>query len=377
MIIQRSDQRRFQVNEKKRILIVDDESCVRELLVHFLNNKGYDCIQAENAQCALNILHQKNIPIIISDIRMPGLDGIGFLQEVKQKEPFTEVIMATALTETSTAVEAMRQGAYDYVVKPFDLKTVETSVRRAFERRQLLIENKEYHDRLEEKVQEKTSELVEKNTQLRLLFLNTIQSLVQTLEAKDKYTEGHSRRVAEMSSLMAKRLRFSDEDVEKLRLAGILHDIGKIGVREACLNKPGTLTEAESEEIKQHPLISERILTPIEELQEILADIRHHHERFDGNGYPHGLRGVDIPLGARILAVADSYDAMTSDRPYRPALTADKALDELEVNAGKQFDPQLIKVFIELYDGSPGAKNGPGVKEVFESIPFSQQSLCL
>ncbi|UCE19756.1 MAG: response regulator [Gemmatimonadota bacterium] len=365
------------MNEKKRILIVDDESCVRELLVHFLNNKGYDCIQAENAQCALNILHQKNIPIIISDIRMPGLDGIGFLQEVKQKEPFTEVIMATALTETSTAVEAMRQGAYDYVVKPFDLKTVETSVRRAFERRQLLIENKEYHDRLEEKVQEKTSELVEKNTQLRLLFLNTIQSLVQTLEAKDKYTEGHSRRVAEMSSLMAKRLRFSDEDVEKLRLAGILHDIGKIGVREACLNKPGTLTEAESEEIKQHPLISERILTPIEELQEILADIRHHHERYDGNGYPHGLRGVDIPLGARILAVADSYDAMTSDRPYRPALTADKALDELEVNAGKQFDPQLIKVFIELYDGSPGAKNGPGVKEVFESIPFSQQSLCL
>lgn len=363
------------MNEKKRVLIVDDESCVRELLAHFLSQKGYDCITAENGYCALDILRQDKIPLVISDIRMPGLDGLGLLQEVKRKEPFTEVIMATAHTETSTAIEAMRQGAHDYVLKPFDLNAVEASVQRALERRQLLIENKEYHDRLEEKVREKTSELVEKNSQLRLLFFNTIQSLVQSLEAKDKYTEGHSRRVAEMSSLMAERLLFSDEDVEKLKLAGILHDIGKIGVRETCLNKPGKLTDEEYEEIKLHPLISERILRPIEELQGILADIRHHHERFDGKGYPHGLRGEKIPLGARILAIADSYDAMTSDRPYRPALTPEKALVELEGNAGKQFDPQLIKVFFEMYDDTLALKNGSDVKEESESISFSYESL--
>ena len=169
------------MNEKKSILIVDDESCVRELLAHFLNQKGYECITAANAHCALDILRRENIPLIISDIRMPGLDGMGLLQEVKQRKPLTEVIMATAITETATAVEAMRQGAHDYVLKPFDLNTVEASVQRALERRRLLMENKEYHNRLEEKVREKTSELVEKNTQLRLLFLNTVQSLAQTL----------------------------------------------------------------------------------------------------------------------------------------------------------------------------------------------------
>ena len=354
------------MNEKLKILIVDDETCVRELLTHFLSQKGYDCVTVENASCALDSMEQEHFPLVISDIRMPGLDGIALLQEIKKREPFTEVIMATALSETATAIEAMRHGAYDYVLKPFDLSAVGVSVQRALERRQLLIENKEYHNHLEEKVREKTSELLEKNMQLRLLFLNTIQSLVHTLEAKDTYTEGHSRRVAEISLCIAERLSFSSEELEKLHLAGILHDIGKIGVREECLNKPGTLTDEEYEEIKQHPLISERILKPLEELHGILDDIRHHHERYDGYGYPHGLKGETIPLGSRILAVADSYDAMTSDRPYRPALSSEKALKELEVNAGKQFDPKLVQVFSDLL------KEHPSLKDECDSIELSK-----
>jgi response regulator RpfG family c-di-GMP phosphodiesterase len=338
------------VEEKTRILIVDDEPCVRQLLAEVLSQDGYECIAAENGRAALDHLQHERIPIIISDIRMPKLDGLDLLREVKKRYPFTEVIMATAVNETNRAVEAMRLGAYDYVVKPFDVRAVSASVRRALERRRLLLENREYHERLEEKVREKTSELVEKNVQLRLLFLNTIESLVYTLEAKDKCTEGHSRRVSEMAGFMARTLQFSQEQVERIRLAGVLHDIGKIGVREECLNKSGRLTEEEYDEIKRHPLISERILKPIEALDDILPIIRHHHERYDGKGYPSGLMGEKIPMGSRILAIVDSYDAMISDRPYRSALSIQKTLEEIQANAGKQFDPKLVTVFQNIYE---------------------------
>ena len=334
----------------EKVLIVDDESCVRQLLTHILNQEGLECLTAENGLDALEKLKQISVPVIISDIRMPGLDGIALLRSVKQSDPLTEVIMATAVSETVKAVEAMKLGAYDYVIKPFDVNLVVTSVRRALERRQLRLENKEYHDRLEEKVREKTAELLEMNVQLRHLFLNTIQSLVHTLEAKDKYTEGHSRRVARMAVSIAERLHFTETQLERIHLAAILHDIGKIGVRETCLNKPGKLTPAEFDEIKQHPLISERILKPIEALEDILADIRHHHERFDGTGYPSGLAGEAIPLVSRILTVADSYDAMTSDRPYRKALSVAETLAELRRNAGTQFDPELVTIFLSIHE---------------------------
>jgi putative two-component system response regulator len=283
--------------------------------------------------------------------------------------------MATAVSETVKAVEAMKLGAYDYVIKPFDVNMVVTSVHRALERRQLRLENKEYHDRLEEKVLEKTAELVEMNAQLRHLFLNTVQSLVHTLEAKDKYTEGHSRRVAKMAETMAKHLRFTDSQLERIHLAAILHDIGKIGVREACLNKPGRLTPAEYDEVKQHPLISERILKPIEALEDILPNIRHHHERFDGKGYPSGLRGTDIPIGSRILSVADSYDAMTSDRPYRRALSVHETLEELKRNTGTQFDPELVTLFLSIHEASARMLDDDGERPVSRPTPSSVFSL--
>lgn len=351
------------MKEKQHILIVDDESCIRQFLVQILSQAGFECIMAENGIDALEKLQQTSISLIISDIRMPGLDGIGLLKEIKKNHPFTEIIMATAVSETAKAVEAIKLGAYDYVMKPFDVNTVVASIQRALQKRQLLLENKEYHDRLEDKVRETTAELVEMNAQLRHLFLNTIQSLVHTLEAKDTYTEGHSRRVAEMVEVLARRLGFSDSEVERLHLAAILHDIGKIGVREACLNKPHKLTDAEFNEIKQHPLISERILKPIAELEDILPDIRHHHERYDGKGYPGGRKGGEIPIGPRILAVAYSYDAMTSDRLYRKALNICETLEELQRNIGKQFDPKIVTWFLSIH------KELPQMKDTCEEVP--------
>jgi len=341
------------VNESQKILIVDDEPSVRQLLVDILSQEGFQCITAEHGNDALEQLKHQSVPVIISDIRMPGLDGIGLLKAVKKRMPFTEVIMATAVSETVKAIEAMKIGAYDYLLKPFDVTMVVPSVRRALDKRHLRLENKEYHDKLEVKVREKTAELVEKNAQLHHLFLNTVQSLVHTLEAKDTYTEDHSRRVASMVDTMTQRLHFSETRQERLHLAAILHDIGKIGIREACLNKPGKLTDAEFDEIKEHPGISEHILTPIEALQDIIPDIRHHHERFDGKGYPDELKGEEIPIGSRILAVADSYDAMRSDRPYRQALGIDKTLEELEKNAGTQFDPKLVTLFLSIHQDAP------------------------
>jgi putative two-component system response regulator len=361
------------VNDRVKILIVDDEPCVRGLLTQFLSQEGYDCIAAEDGNRALNILERENIPVVLLDMLMPGLNGISLLQEVKKSKPLTEAIMVTGFTDIAKAVEAMRLGASDYVLKPFHLKTVLASVHRALENRRLLLESREYQDRLEEKIFEKTSELIEKNARLRLIMLNTVQSLVHTLEAKDKRTEGHSKRVALLAVLLAKRLGFPETSVEQLRLSGILHDIGKIGVREECLNKRGKLTGQEYDEIKKHPLISERILEPIEELREILPGIRHHHERYDGRGYPHGLKGEDIPQYARILAMADCYDAMTSDRPYRSALTVEKALKEMRVNAGKQFDPQLVPVFLDIRNGLEILRNlgdGDIVRESPLHLPF-------
>jgi len=233
----------------------------------------------------------------------------------------------------------VRQGAYDYVTKPFNLGEVTLSVERALEKRRLELEIRDYQLHLEQKVEEQAQKI-------RTAFLNAITSLAYALEAKDKYTSGHSQRVAGISVAIAAELGLSKTEIEKIRLAGLIHDIGKIGVREAVLNKPGKVSAKEYQHILSHSDIGEHILTPIVEDEAILKAVRHHHERYDGRGYPDGLSGEQIPLGARILAVADAYDAMKSERPYRGAMSVETACAEIERGKGTQFDPEVVDAFL-------------------------------
>jgi putative nucleotidyltransferase with HDIG domain len=350
-----------------RILIVDDEEVVRRLLHRKLSSEGYQCQEAGSADQALDKLRSNTVELVILDIKMPGKSGVELLPEIKASYPDTAVIMATAVTDTDTAIQCMKQGAYDYITKPFKLDEVMLGVDRALEKRRLELENRDYQQHLEQKVEEQAK-------RIRAAFLNAITALVYALEAKDKYTSGHSQRVAEISVAVAKELGMPDDSIERIRLAGLIHDIGKIGVRESVLNKSGKLSDEEYWHIISHCDIGERILSPIVEDKEILKMVRHHHERYDGSGYPDGLSGKQISRGAKILAVAeayvdiahdhtkgetlsqdtsilavaDAYDAMTSDRSYRTALTVEQALEEIRQGIGTQFDPVVANTFLKM-----------------------------
>jgi putative two-component system response regulator len=299
------------------ILIVDDEPPIRRLLNHRLSKEGYTCMAAGNAVEAAGILRDNTVMLVILDVRMPGKSGAAFLPEILAEYPDTAVIMATANDDAPTVIQCMKQGAYDYLIKPFNAEEVILSVNRALENRRLKIENKDYQLNLEKKVKEQT-------VKIRESFLNSLKALVRALEAKDEYTSNHSRRVAEISASLARELGMSPEYTEKIMVAGLIHDIGKIGIKEGILNKPGHLSDEEYKEVKTHPSIAAEILMTVVDDTQIIEAIVHHHERYDGTGYPDGLKGEKIPIGARILAVADAYDAMTSARPYREAMLTEK-----------------------------------------------------
>lgn len=330
-------------NKLEIILVVDDETAVRRLLKQMLSTRGYSCLEAGNADEALVQLEDNSIGLVLLDIKMPGKSGAQLLPEIRASYPDTALIMATAMTDTDIAIECMKQGAYDYITKPFNLDDVAMSVKRALEKRRLELENRDYQQHLEQKVTEQAEKI-------RASFLNAITSLAYALEAKDKYTSGHSVRVAEMSVAISREMALPEEDTEKIRLAGQLHDIGKIGIKETVLNKPGRLTDDEFAHIERHPGVGERILAPVVDDVEILATVRHHHERYEGTGYPDGLAKEEIPLGARILAVSDAFDAMTSERPYRKAMSDEIAAFEIKRNINSQFDPEVVDAFLRAMD---------------------------
>jgi len=271
---------------------------------------------------------------------MPGKSGVELLPEIKTSYPDVAVIMATAISDANVAIRCMKQGAYDYITKPFNLDEVTLSVARALGKRRLELDNRDYQQHLEQKVEAQAR-------RIRTSFISAVSALVYALEAKDRYTSGHSQRVADMSVATAKELGLPQDSIEKIRLAGLIHDIGKIGVRESILSKSSGLTEEEFQNVRYHPEIGEHILTPIVDDEEILMMVRHHHERYDGAGYPGGLKAESIPLGARILAVADTYDAMTSERPYREAMNVDTTCAEIEHSKGTQFDPEVADAFLK------------------------------
>ena len=304
---------------------------------------------------------------ILSDINMPGIDGVEMLRRIRMSDGDVAVVMMTGAPDLSVALEAMRLGAYDFLSKPLNLDVLSLTVDRAVEKKILVKQNREYQRNLESMVQERTQQLNQANDDLRNLFIGSIKALAQALEAKDRYTQGHSARVAEESVRIARYLSLSEDEIQNIWIAGFLHDIGKIGIQESVLNKPGRLDPEEWELVKQHPVFAARILEPIEELSDVIEMVRHHHEHFDGTGYPSGIAGADIPLGARILSVADAYDALTSERPYRDAVPEEEALKVFEEASGTQFDPVIASAFLSCKRESAGGHSE--VASSFRAVP--------
>jgi putative two-component system response regulator len=325
---------------KEQILVVDDVASIRMAFSRKLGREGYECLVAENGKDALALLEKHRIALVLLDITMPGMSGRDVLREIVTKYPDTAVIMITAIDSAETAIDLLKAGAYDYIIKPVYFNELPLRVQRALDRRKLMIENRQYWLDLEERVAKQTAKV-------REAFLNSLKSLALALEAKDKYTSGHSQRVADSAVNIAQRLKMAPEEIERLRFAALVHDIGKIGIKESVINKEGELTDEEYAYISTHSAIGENILKPVIEDKEILRMVRHHHERYDGRGYPDGLTGRNIPLGSRIVAVADMFDAMTSDRPYRKSVSHEIAIAELKRHASTQFDPQVVDAFIE------------------------------
>jgi len=333
-----------------RILIVDDEEPIRQLLGQILERSGYECSLAENAPEARELLKQHNFELILSDINMPGESGLDFVRYTLAEYPNTAAVIVTALDDPLTAEVVLEIGVYDYIIKPFGRNGVMISVANALHRRQLEIDNRVYRESLEKKVADRTSELRDSMQRLRKALEGSIHAMALTVETRDPYTAGHQQRVADLAFAIGKELRLSDDRVQGISMAGVIHDLGKISIPAEILSKPGKITKIEFDLIKTHPRVGYDILKSIEFPWPIAQIVLQHHERIDGSGYPSGLRGEEILLEARILGVADVVEAMASHRPYRPALGIDKALEEISEKKGTLYDPDVVDVTLRLFN---------------------------
>ncbi len=329
-----------------RILIVDDEEIICSILARRLTGEGYSCAKAHNGKEALHLFYKDAFSLIISDIKMPEMTGIELLQKVKAIDPKMKMIMVTAYPEIDLAVNAMRLGAYDFIIKPADLDLIVMSVKKALESKRLEEEIEAYHNRMEELVEERTSKLQQSYRTLKKAHLDSVKVLAEAIDAKDPYTRGHSDRVKRMSLTIARKMGFSEERLESLEYGALLHDIGKIGIKDEVLQKQTPLSSEEYQYIQEHPLIGVKIIEGVEFFKDKIPMIRHHHEHYDGNGYPDGLAGEAIPIEARIISLPDAFDAMTSTRPHRHMMPLQDVLAELERFKGKQFDPKVLDIFI-------------------------------
>lgn len=342
--------------EPRRCLIVDDEPSMRAVLRRLMQADGFECIEAASGDEALSVLSATDVPLVLSDYHMPGMDGGALMAAIHARSPLTAVVIITAVADVTIAVRCLEAGALDYLTKPFASEEVRARVQQSLEKRRLLIENQAYRDRLEERV-------AVQSRKYEQLFLASLQALADALEVKDAYTWGHSTRVSLYAMAIAREMQMERGLLDQLELGSRLHDIGKIGVREAVLNKPGPLTDAEYAHVMEHPVIGWRLLAPLlTDMPHALSVVRSHHERFDGRGIPDQLHGTEIPLVARITAVADSFDAMTSGRSYRDGLSVQEALDELQRCAGSQFDPACVEAFARALDRRAFPRPGQSIR---------------
>jgi len=332
--------------EKHNILVADDEEAIREVVSTLLESQGYRCKACPDGRAALDSFRKGSFDLVLSDIVMPEMNGLKLLAALREEDPDVPVIMVTAMHDISIALEAIRAGAYDYILKPFEKDQLYLSVRRALEHRHLVLENRTYQTGLEHLVAERTQQLSIALQDLEQSYDYTLEALGSALDAKDAETEGHCQRVTAFTITIAKAMGVDKALLRHIARGAFLHDIGKMGIPDQILRKPGPLTLEEREIMRRHCEIGYAVLERIPFLKEAAEIVLSHQECYDGSGYPHGLKGEEIPLGARIFAVADTLDAMISDRPYRKALPISAAREEIQRFAGRQFDPRVVEVFL-------------------------------
>ncbi len=329
-----------------QILVVDDDESIRVAMARFLQRCGYGVASAGNGTDALFLVESNTFDAMICDVRMPGISGPELLPRVLARDPNLAVLMLSAVNDAPTAAQVLAGGAIDYLVKPIELRVLQDAVIRALARRQARMEKERFDARIQEEVRARTAELEQEKESLRLLSVSVVETLIIAMEAKDVYLRGHSQRVADLAAEIAVEMGQQPEIVERVRLAGRLHDVGKIGIREEVLNKPAALTTAEFEHVKEHVRIGIEILAPLQQLDHVLEFIHDHHEHWDGSGYPRGIEGEGISLGGRILAGADAYDALTSQRAYRDPMQVGDSLAYLGTVAGALLDPRVVEALL-------------------------------
>jgi len=347
------------------ILCIDDNPEVLKLMKMLLADE-FDLELMTSAEQGLQFLRDRNPDLVLCDVMMPGMDGHAFSRAVKSDPALKHIpiMLVTARSGAEMLNEGLQAGADDYISKPFDSTELKARIRALLRLRQMEAELALVNRNLKMR----TSDLVD---QQRSLFLSTVKSLASAIDAKDEYTRHHSTRVTDFTLKIAAKMGFSEKELGELELAAVLHDVGKIGVPESILNKPGKLTDQEFKIVMEHPVRGEAILSPVIELKEIGRIVRAHHERYDGRGYPDKLKGREIPLGARIMSIADTYDSITSERPYRKAASHRYAVKEIISCSGTQFDPEVVENFLEIagtfvpekdkdndVDGGPADGNG-------------------
>lgn len=327
-----------------KILIADDNIIFNNILKRSLKEFDYQIQETSDGNSTFKELSRNIYDLCLLDINMPGKSGLEILKEIKSNQNiYTSIIMMTGDDDNQTIIKVMRLGADDYIQKPFELNELYVAIKKSLINHNIKLENIRYKKYLEEEVNNKTKEI-------NKAFFDMITAVANAIEARDNYTGHHVKRVSEISVLIGRKLGFTAKKLNELKIGGILHDIGKIGVPDSILNKPGPLSKEEFAKIKLHPELGFNIIKNINSLKPIVSYILYHHEKYDGTGYPEGLRKENIPIEGRILALADALDAMTTSRPYREAFSKDKAYDEIIKNSGSQFDPNIVTIFKELWD---------------------------
>ncbi len=334
-----------------RILVVDDEEPIREIVSSMLGFANYQCRQAASGLEALALLDSgEEFELMLSDLMMADLDGIGLLERTKERYPDMPVVMVTAVHDISVALAAIRNGAYDYLLKPFEREALLNTVRRALENRRLKLENRAYQTNLEALVEQRTQQLRDAFKELERSYDITLEALGDALDLKDAETEGHSKRVTAYTIAIARQMGVPKEQMDVIARGAFLHDIGKMAIPDDILLKNGPLTPDQVTIMREHCYLGYKMLKKIPFLQDASEIVYAHQERYDGTGYPRGLKGDAIPLGARIFSIGDTLDAIRSDRPYRAARPLSAAKEEIKAWSGRQFDPAIVEVFLSMPD---------------------------